>query len=347
MRKNITFLIDADDIVYQCNQTALDAVNKEGNTHYTMNDIVSWGPTGNKVIDGRTKLFSNPDFIRNMPLYDGAQDFIKELQKIGEVFFGTAVSPECMTARAEALMRDFDIDARHIIIASNKSLIKADFHLDDNADNIKSSSAIHAVLFRRPWNYELSGIPAVSRYEDFITYVKYISSCPDNNNSLPSKPIICLVAPTGAGKTDFVLDAYSKGYAVPLSLTTRKTNKFNYKSISKDAFLSLKESGSFLETTVYGGESYGILKGDKAFDADKSIVPIDICGAISFKNHFPDRTVLIYLNTPKQECVKSILNREGDIEEKTRALMSLEAELLNENLCDFSVSSFTELTKIL
>ena len=100
--------LDVDDVIYECNSYALNILKeKYGNDPaLDINGIRSWGLQGN-ISDERIALFSSPEFVRSQPLFDGARKFVRELCKIADVFFVTAVPPQCMSARAERLAEDF------------------------------------------------------------------------------------------------------------------------------------------------------------------------------------------------------------------------------------------------
>lgn len=80
----------------------------------------------------------------------------------------------------------------------------------------------------------------------------------------------------------------------------------------------------------------------KKLDAGTSVVVIvDISGAIALKREFP--TVIIFCRQSRKEMIKNVLLdfRKGDAtyEQATMQLLSMEQELKNESLCDFSVRS--------
>ena len=65
MRKGFTVILDADDTLYQCNNKAIELLNAERGTSYTIYDIKKWGMTGG-LIDERLKYFNDPDFISSL-----------------------------------------------------------------------------------------------------------------------------------------------------------------------------------------------------------------------------------------------------------------------------------------
>ena len=121
--------------------------------------------------------------MKNQPIIPGAQSFVRELSKLADVFFITAVPAACMSARAERLIRDFpEIPPENIIIGTRKDVMALDILLDDGAHNISSSRAAYPVLFRKPWNTHLSGLLSVNCYDDFLHLCSMVIS------SFTSKP---------------------------------------------------------------------------------------------------------------------------------------------------------------
>ena len=150
--------LDVDDTLYECNSYAVSIINSRhpDEEPIKVEDIKTWGGT-DRHSEERIKLYSDPEFVRTQPITAGAQEFVKKLSEIADVFFITAVPACCMSARAERLIKDFPfIPAENIIMGTRKDVISLDIMLDDGAHNISSSRAAYPVLFRKPWNTGLS-----------------------------------------------------------------------------------------------------------------------------------------------------------------------------------------------
>ena len=352
--KKPTFLLDCDDVLYITNAAALEEQNQKHGTNYTLEDVSCWGISGNDVIDGRLERFNDPDFVLNQPLYPGAKKFVAELEKIGYVLFGTAVPPKCMSARAQRIIEDFNANPKKIIIASDKSSIKADYHLDDSAENILNSSATYPVLFRRPWNYSVSGVTSVAKYDDFLCFVKYVEQRTPFTGIPSESSFICLVGPSGSGKTEMAVEAFKTfGFRRPKTATTRKREKntnYFYEHTSKQEFIRRMTEGEFVETTVYGGEHYGISKLTLERFVQKkhvAIIPMDMCGAMAIKNMYPDRTAIVFVERDKQDLVSEILKKEMPHQEKVLRLLNVDTEMANKQFCDIVVRKTDELAQII
>lgn len=342
-------ILDCDDVLFNTNEVALEHQNKKYGTSYSIEDLSKWGLTGNEILDERLKLFSDPNFVKSQPLYPGAKKFVEELCSFADVSFATAVPPRCMSARAERIIEEFDVPAEKVIIASDKSLLQADYLLDDSAKNIENSSAKHPVLFRRPWNYSISGITSVSKYEDFICFVKYVEGRTPFKGIDKDRALICLVGPSGSGKTEIAVDAYKQfGFRRPKTTTTRKRDNKDsfYEVVSKEEFLTDTNMGEFIETTVYGGEFYGIKKKtiiDFFKRGQTAVIPLDMCGAMAMKNLYPENTAIVFVERNKNILVSNILSKNMPHEEKVLRLLNLDTEIANKQFCDFSITSANEL----
>lgn len=346
-RKALRIGVDVDDVLYNCNQHAIDLLCEDNVcSPMSIYDISSWGPSGS-MLDARIAYFSRADFVENQPILPGAQEFIHKLSQRGEVVFTTAVGGSCMSARAQRLMQDFpEVPERNIMIGARKDLLSLDFLLDDGAHNILGSNAKYPVLFRRPWNDRLTGLLSVNSYDDFIRLVDQIGgySFPQKFD-LSKGGVICLVGPTGSGKTELVktLTESDPRFARPMTTTTRARRageSEQYHFTSRNEFIERKESGGFLETTVYGGEYYGAAheEVEKIVNSGKiALMPVDICGGISIKNFCPDCTALVFTLRGRPKVLSAILQRNCSDEEKILRIMSLDAEYHNEDVCDLSI----------
>lgn len=345
-KKQLKIGVDVDDVLYNCNQHAIDLLCAEKEySPMSIYDISSWGSEGS-VLDARIDYFSRADFVQNQPILPGAQEFIRKLVQRGEVIFTTAVGGTCMSSRAERLMRDFpEVPERNIMVGARKDLLSLDFLLDDGAHNILSSNAKYPVLFRRPWNEQLTGLLSVNSFDDFIQLVDQIGAYQEPGKAdLSRGGVICLIGPTGSGKTA-ITEALIKSpqFARPHTTTTRERRpgeSETYHFVSRDEFIARKERGEFLETTVYGGECYGATKKEIeriVADGRIALMPVDICGGISVKNTYPDHTALVFLLRTRTRVLQSILQRDCSDEEKALRIMSLDAEYRNEDICDLTL----------
>ena len=339
--------LDVDDTLYECNAYALELLRRRyGDVDgLSVDDINRWGALGD-VRDERLAYFGDPDFVRAQPLYAGAQELVRRLVQFADVFFVTAVPPACMSARAERLRADFpEVPVDNILIGTRKDIVNLDILLDDAAHNIAASTATYPVLMRRPWNNDLSGLLSVNSFDDFVHLAETIA------NSFVAPPpalstggVICLVGPAGTGKTALVEALVERQVAYkPLTATTRAPlpheDASAYRFVSRERFIAERRQGKFIETTVYGTHFYGTTADSFAAvdDGKIAVLPIDICGAVTMKNRYRERALLVFCRRDKRRILESILSRPAPDDEKINRLLSLDCELRNAELCDVAV----------
>jgi guanylate kinase len=126
--------------------------------------------------------------------------------------------------------------------------------------------------------------------------------------------LIAISSPSGGGKTTIIQEVRKRrpqlGYSV--SCTTRKprpgeVDGRDYIFLSEHEFKTRAENGDFLEWEWVHGYFYGTLKQTiaQALNTGKSLLfDIDIHGAQSLKQAFPDNALLIFLQPPDLETLK-------------------------------------------
>lgn len=342
--------LDVDDTLYECNSYAVSIINSRypDEEPIKLEDIKTWG-VGGRHDDERIKLFYDPEFVRTQPITDGAQEFVKKLSEIADIFFVTAVPACCMSARAERLIRDFpEIPAENIILGRRKDIISLDIMLDDGAHNISSSRAAYPVLFRKPWNTTLSGLLSVNSYDDFLHFCEMVrNSFSESFPVLGNGGVLCLVGPSGSSKTEIANGLTQlEGFEKPLTSTTRPRRNAegeeSYRFITEEQFIREMKADSYIETTVYSGYHFGTSEKDISPIVERghvAVIPIDICGAITLKNLYRQRAMLVFTRKDRSDVIKSIISRDIDLDDKTRRIMSLDFEYRNSEVCDVEVDA--------
>lgn len=344
--------IDVDDILFSCDQYAIDLANKEYGIEppLSIEELDSWGKTGKRT-DIIFDYFQKPDFFENQPLIAGAKDFIRQMVKKAEVFFITAIAPEFMSIRAKRLMDEFpEVPKENIIIGFRKDMIDVDVILDDGSHNIIQSKSAYPVLMRKPWNQHMTGCLAVNSFDEFITLINIINK--SYTQILPAKKnkIIGLVGPSACGKTELIERVTNMQLAEKLvSYTTRAKRDTEdddaYHFVSRKQFHGMKDD--LFETTSYANEYYGSSKTDilHILERNHVIAAFDICGAIALKKHFPDQTILVFVNRPKKDLINAILERNIPNPDKTNRIISLGDEYKNIDMCDAAINNDGKIEK--
>ncbi len=340
--------LDVDDTLYECNAYALSIINSRhpDEVPVSINEITGWGHYG-RHSEERMALYGAPEFVRTQPVIHGAKKFVRELSRLADVFFITAVPPACMTARAERLREDFpEVPPENIIIGTRKDVMAVDILLDDAAHNIASSRAAYPVLFRKPWNTDMTGLLAVNSYDDFLHLCKMVrNSFTEKAPDLSHGGVVCLVGPSGSLKNKIAHELMGfPRFEKPLTSTTRPRREGEaadaYRFITEAEFLAEKDDGRFIETTVYSKYYFGTSDSEIAPIVEReglAVIPIDICGALTVKNLYRSRAMLVFLNRERSEVILDIINRDTRPEDKMRRIMSLDFEYRNAEVCDCEI----------
>lgn len=338
--KGIRIGLDIDDTLAECNGYALRLLNEKFGTKFELHDLFSWG--SDAPAQERLEYFCSPEFVRSQPLYPGAKEFVLKLLAMGaEVFFVTSVPSSVYHARVEWIKDNFpEVPEKNIIMAGRKDVILLDVILDDAPHNILNSIAKYPILFRRPWNAKVTGLPSVNSYDDALNLIETIIRSGGYSRTINEDPnIFCLVAPSGSGKTEVIEElCKTDKFDVPVIFTTGDRKQSYYRKVTPEGFRSL----NLAEATSYAGDSYGIttVEIEKLLSLGKSIViPLDICGANALRRIYGDKVATVFISRDKESLVSNILKKSITDECKVCRILALDSEIRNSELCDIITES--------
>lgn len=342
--------LDIDDLLMECTSYAIRLANEKHkfDPPLTIYEKDSWGKNGTRA-DSIYPYFSDAEFYKTQPVYEGAKEFVRKLSEMTEVYISTAVPPQFMGIRAQRIMEEFpEIPADHIYMGASKDKIHTDILFDDAMHNILKSNAKYPILMRRPWNYEATGMLAVNNYDEFLKLVEVIAesySAESQARRADTAKIVVLVGPSGSGKSKIATKLLEKSdkYEKLMSFTTNdptaiEENKW-YNYVSIEEFRNMCDSGQLLQSTMYAGHGYGSRRADvdRILSSGKYVLTtMDICGAMSLKTHFRN-IVTIYIKREKKALMANILRKNSSIEDKVNRLTAIEYEQKNLELCDYVV----------
>ena len=346
----LSIALDIDDVLMECVPYAIRLANEkyQFDPPLSIYEVDHWGTLGTRA-DVIFEFFSDPEFFRTQPVIKGARQLVKKLSKMAEIFVSTSVYPQFMSIRAQRIMEEFpEIPADHIYMGSRKDKIDVDILFDDGMHNVSRSNAAYPILLRRPWNQDATGVLAVNNYDEFLKLVEVISdsySVRADDPGMKEVGIVVLVGPSGSGKNEVakILTRKKRCFEKLISYTTDASVGLQggewYHYITLESFRKMVEKGEMFESTMYAGHSYGSRKADveAILSSGKHVLTVmDICGAMSLKTHFSNVTT-IYIRRDKQALLTDLLQKPLSVPEKVGRLMSLEAEMRNADICDYTV----------
>lgn len=179
------------------------------------------------------------------------------------------------------------------------------------------------------------------------------------------KRLIVLSSPSGGGKSvvsRHVLQTF-ENTRFSVSATTRsprpkEENGKAYYFLSKDEFIQKINDNKLAEYEEIFGNYYGTLKSEisNAFESgEKLLFDVDVKGALSLRDAYPDDALLIFLEPPDIETLEKRLRMRGteNDEQIARRLSRSQMEINRKHEFDFVVvnlvleDTFAEIDKII
>ena len=172
MKKRIA--IDMDEVMADFIPKHLSLYNQEYKDTITIQDLN--GCTLESLrpeLEDRIKAYiKEPTFFRDLEVMKDSQQVIEELTHSYEVFITTAAMeyPTSFTAKYDWLKQHFPfLSDMNIVFCGNKSIIKADYLIDDNARHFKTFSG-QGILYSAPHNIHETGHVRVNDWQEVHSY---------------------------------------------------------------------------------------------------------------------------------------------------------------------------------
>lgn len=329
--------LDWDDVTAPFNSIAIDMANEKYQYENPLRfeEITSWENTGRTSVI--KEFYQTEELYKRQIVTDKTKKSIRKLMEIADVYFITAAYPQFMGIRAAQILEAFpELPPENIILGNAKNLVQFDIILDDAIHNVLESPAAYPVLMRKPWNWKMTGLLSVNNMSEFVHLVKQIiNAAMHRTYEIKVPSVLALVGPSGSGKSRIAKELrQDERFESPLTYCTKPSTKHYY--LTEDEFAKQ----NFFEKTRYAGIQYGTKKEDIKAVLDKgnfAVMPLDMCGAIAMKRHFP--TAIIYINKKKEYLIRDIIEEDYTTEEKTLRLLSIDAEKRNRSICDYVIDN--------
>jgi 5'(3')-deoxyribonucleotidase len=178
-----TVLLDCDGVIANFVQGLHDGVASLGVELPDQSTYTEWDIFKNYTphqLEAADLILDKTRFAENLPLYPGAQDFVKELRDRYDLLIVTSPYKRNQTwefDRRAWLKRHFDIPPEDVIFAKKKHYIIGDILIDDSDENCFLYEEKHgitkAILMDRTWNQDGHTIARICSYENILEYLKW------------------------------------------------------------------------------------------------------------------------------------------------------------------------------
>jgi 5'(3')-deoxyribonucleotidase len=161
--------VDMDEVIADAVAEHLKRYNNEFGEQVTLADLEGrwlWdvvAPSRHAKLEG---FLRSQDFFAVLGVMPDAQRVMRSLQQKYEVFIATAAMevPTSFGAKYEWLGKHFPfIPSSHIVFCGDKSILKADFLIDDNPRQLRRFSG-QGVLFHSHHNVAVTEFPRVRNW---------------------------------------------------------------------------------------------------------------------------------------------------------------------------------------
>jgi 5'(3')-deoxyribonucleotidase len=172
--------IDVDEVCAELVDVWIEKYNKDYSDNLTKFNLSHWGihniikpECGNKIYD----------YIEDGSIYDevkpveGSLWGIESLKSMGYRIIYATTSPLLSAGKKFTWLKDngFIKKEEDYIELKDKSLLRSDYLIDDNEQNIRSFLGI-GYIFTRPWNINYKGLHRVNNWAeivDMFTIIKH------------------------------------------------------------------------------------------------------------------------------------------------------------------------------
>ena len=154
-------------------------LKKEGHGTWTDDMLTTWELKHcfpQKSHAAIERIMSRRGFFASIPRYPGAQKFLKDLRKRGDVSAVTMVTGAAQQERYDALLSLGFQDHEIILVDKHeaKCAVTGDAIIDDRIETLEKCSHYCRIVFDRPWNRK--SVPGVARALDYDHVLRHLDN---------------------------------------------------------------------------------------------------------------------------------------------------------------------------
>jgi 5'-nucleotidase len=167
--------VDMDEVMADTLAEHLRRYNETFSEAVTPADLVGkslWDLTPLERQQQLRAFLDAEDFFEDLELMPGAQDVLRSLSKVYEIFIATQamVVPNSLGPKYRWLQRHFSfIPATHYVFCGDKSILRADYLIDDQPRNLHLFTGT-GLLFTAPHNLTTTGLIRVDNWKQVDDY---------------------------------------------------------------------------------------------------------------------------------------------------------------------------------
>jgi len=173
--------VDMDEVIADTLAEHLRRYNEAFDESVTAEDLAGKGLWEIAPQDRQTELrafLDAEDFFEVLDVIPGAQAVLKDLSQRFEIFIATQAMavPNSLGPKYRWLQRHFSfIPPTHYVFCGNKSILRADFLIDDQPRNLQRFEGT-GLLYTAPHNLTATGFARVNNWREVADYFSGIAS---------------------------------------------------------------------------------------------------------------------------------------------------------------------------
>ncbi len=180
MKKHV-FSVDFDGVLCNLGDSWLEYINNKKGTNYSTKDIKSYGTP---IFMDNFDFILQEDLYSKVPLFEGADDFMFELQKLGEVQIVTHSFEESIKVKDEFIFENFPYcKVIHTNSHNKEEFTKDTFVIEDRKEFFYTHNTLGVIfsnnnkhLYNRITNEDYGkfscNVVRLSSYKEILEYIK-------------------------------------------------------------------------------------------------------------------------------------------------------------------------------